>query len=74
MDQDKVEFTWVEERQNGPFREMESYVLDSKAYREQLLLQGNQFLQFVKDLDYRPYLADTVSVIQKLILRLEGEQ
>jgi hypothetical protein len=70
LNKDKVEFTWVEERQNRPFREMESYVLDSKAYREQLLLQGNQFLHFVKDLDYRPYLADTVSLVEQLILRL----
>jgi hypothetical protein len=74
LDQDQLEFTWIEERQNRPFREMESYVLDSNAYREQLLSNGRQFLQFVKDLDYRPYFSDTVSVVQKLIRCLKGER
>jgi hypothetical protein len=71
LDQDKLELKWVEERKNGPSSELESYVLDSKAYRAQLLTLGRQFLQFIRDLDYRPYFADTVSVVKSLILRLE---
>jgi hypothetical protein len=74
LDSDRISFTWIEERQNGPFREMESYVLDAQDYRKQLLLQGRKFLQFVEDLKYKPYFADTVTVVQNLILRLEGEQ
>jgi hypothetical protein len=71
LDPERLELTWVEERQNSPYRKMESYVLDTQAYRIQLLEPGKQFLQFVRDLDYRPYFADTVPVVRALMLRLE---
>jgi hypothetical protein len=69
---DKLELNWVEERQDGPSSDLESYVFDSKVYRAQLLTIGRQFVAFIRDLDYRPYLADTVSIVRGLILRLEG--
>lgn len=72
LDPNKLEITWVEERQNDPFRKMESYVFESKEYRDQLLRIGKLFLQCVKDLDYRPYLAETVPIVKELILRLEA--
>lgn len=70
IDDNQLEFTCVEERQGGGYRELESYVLDKMVYRRQVLGLGQAFLKFVEGLDYRPYFADTVKVVSELAAKL----
>jgi hypothetical protein len=72
-DGDKLEFTWVEERQNNSYREMESFSIEGSDYRTEVLKLGRQFLQFVKELDYKPYFTETVPIIKDLTLKLASE-
>jgi hypothetical protein len=70
----QLDFTWVEERQGGTYREMESFKIDASEYREQVQRIGREFLEFIKGLDYKPYFADTVPVVERLMARLEQSE
>jgi hypothetical protein len=68
---DQLDFTWVEERKGDTYREMESFSIPKDKYREQVMQVGRQFMQFIEGLDYRPYFADTVAIVEELMARLE---
>ncbi len=68
---EQVELIHVEERSNGAYRELESFVLPEETYRDQVRQLGKQFLEFIEGLDYRPYFSKTVEVVRKLATRLD---
>ncbi|MDF2719944.1 MAG: hypothetical protein K0R28_6869, partial [Paenibacillus sp.] len=70
---EEAEWTLVEEAEDRSFREHESYVISLAECRQQLIGLGERFLAFVEPLDYRPYFADTVPVVQELVERLKRE-
>ncbi|PYI50807.1 hypothetical protein [Paenibacillus flagellatus] len=69
---EEAEWTLVEESEDGTYREQESYAVPLGECREQLIELGERFLAFVGPLDYRPYFADTVPVVQELVDRLKA--
>jgi hypothetical protein len=67
-----IRLTEVQERQGAGYRTVGEYELPATEYREALLQAGRQFLAFVEGRDYRPYLADTVSIVHRLVAELEA--
>jgi hypothetical protein len=70
----QVELTHVEERQNGPHRELEGFVIAAKEYKDQVKPLGEKFLSFIDGLDYRPYMSETVPVVRELLARMNAEK
>ncbi|WP_409342268.1 hypothetical protein [Paenibacillus sp. MBLB4367] len=70
----RLDIREVDERQGDEYRTLDHFVVDARAYREQVLKAGRTFLDFVAELDYRPYFADTVAVVRELVKRLEAAQ
>jgi hypothetical protein len=60
----------VDERQGDDYRVAGEYEVLVEEYRQQVEEIGSHFLQFVHDLDYRPYLAETVEIIEALLAKL----
>jgi hypothetical protein len=60
----------VDERQNDHYRVAGEYKVLAEDYRRQVEAIGCYYLQFVRDLDYRPYLLNTVEIIEGLLKRL----
>jgi hypothetical protein len=60
----------VEERKDDTYRQLADYTVDIDKYRKAVLLAGLQFLEFVRPLDYRPYFAETVPVVTRLVEEL----
>lgn len=60
----------VDERQDDHYRVAGEYRVSVREYRQQVAAIGDDFLQFVRDLDYRPYLSETVEVIEALLAKL----
>ena len=60
----------VDERQDDDYRVAGEYEVLVEEYRQQVEEIGSHFLQFVHDLDYRPYLAETVEIIEALLAKL----
>ncbi|UKS27455.1 hypothetical protein LOZ80_00440 [Paenibacillus sp. HWE-109] len=69
----QVELIEVEERTNGTYRELETHRISSKDYTKQVLAVGETYLQFIQGLDYRPFLADTVKVVEGLVDQLHQQ-
>lgn len=61
----------LEERQHGEPREMSEYEIPLEEYRTAMARIGNQFLSFIDGLEYRPYFADTVNQMKRLVFELE---
>ncbi|TBL74006.1 hypothetical protein [Paenibacillus thalictri] len=57
----------IDERQNGESRVLAEYDVPKDEYKAEILKAGRQFLSFVEDLDYHPYLADTVRLVRGLV-------
>ncbi|UJF32319.1 hypothetical protein [Paenibacillus hexagrammi] len=70
---DQLELTNVEERPDGTYRELDSYLLDAHEYLRQVLQVGEAFLEFIQGLDYRPYFSDTVAVVSDLVGQLQQQ-
>jgi hypothetical protein len=71
-DEELITLTEVEERQNDTYRVVGEYTVTLANYREQIKQIGYQFLQFVRDLDYRPYYKDTVAIVDLLVEQLDN--
>ncbi|OPH60404.1 hypothetical protein BC351_18080 [Paenibacillus ferrarius] len=69
----QVELIAVEERTDGTYRELETHMIPSMDYRKQVVAIGETYLQFIKELDYRPYLADTVKVVEDLVHQIHQQ-
>jgi hypothetical protein len=69
------ELRWieVEQSEDGSLREMEDYKISLKQYKEQILLAGQQFLDFTQGLDYQPYFQETLQVVNKWVNRLAAD-
>ncbi|TXK84761.1 hypothetical protein FU659_06740 [Paenibacillus sp. N3.4] len=70
---ERVELQSVEERTNGTYRELETHIISSREYGKQVLAIGDTYLQYIKGLDYRPYFADTVKVVEELVNQLHQQ-
>ncbi|NEW08434.1 hypothetical protein GK047_20770 [Paenibacillus sp. SYP-B3998] len=73
LDAKQVELSYVEERGNDTYRELESYIIPSIDYSKQILVIGQAFLQYIEGLDYRPYFADTVNVVSELVDQIKQQ-
>jgi hypothetical protein len=70
-----IDETWlliseVDERQNDQYRVAGEYKVLAEEYRRQVEDIGYDYLQFVRDLDYRPYFSNTVEVVHGLLKQL----
>jgi hypothetical protein len=72
VDEELLTLIEVEERQNDTYRVVGEYTVPLADYRECVKQIGHQFLQFVRDLDYRPYYQDTVAVVALLLEQLDN--
>jgi len=71
LDGELVELRHVEERGDGTYRVLDSYILPKAEYSRQALQLGQSFLLFIEGLDYRPYYSDTVKVVTELVEQLQ---
>ncbi|WNR45593.1 hypothetical protein [Paenibacillus roseipurpureus] len=70
LSDEQLQLTYVEERSNGTYRELESYVIPSEEYRKQIAAIGDTYLKFISTLDYRPYFQDTVPIVESLVQQI----
>jgi hypothetical protein len=70
-DDELLTLTEVEERQHDIYRVVGEYTVPLADYQACVKQIGHQFLQFVRDLDYRPYYQDTVAVVALLLEQLD---
>jgi hypothetical protein len=69
-----LELTELEERQDAEPRLMGVYEVPEDVYRAQVIAAAEQFLSFVKGLDYRPYYPDTVQAVERLVHKGAAEE
>jgi hypothetical protein len=62
-----VEITELEEKQNEEPRVLGVYRIGIDEYKSQIIPVAEQYLSFVQELNYKPYFADTVGVIEQLL-------
>ncbi|MDF2959277.1 MAG: hypothetical protein K0S39_1012 [Paenibacillus sp.] len=67
LDGERIELTELEERQGAEPKILGTYTVPLDEYKAQVMAVAKQFLSFVKDLDYKPYFADTVKVVGQLV-------
>jgi hypothetical protein len=70
MDETWLQISEVDERQNDGYRIAGEYKVLVEDYRRQVEAIGRYYIQFVRDLDYRPYLSNSVDVVEGLLKRL----
>jgi hypothetical protein len=67
LDDDQVEIAEIEERQDNEPRIYDRWVIPKREYEGQILKVAEQFLDYVKVLDYRPLLTETVEIVNNLV-------
>ncbi|MDD9271260.1 hypothetical protein ACFPES_29920 [Paenibacillus sp. GCM10023248] len=72
-DRNELELISVEERGDGTHRKFENHLIAVSDYRKQVLRIGETYLAFIQGLDYRPYYADTVKVVEELVEQLHQQ-
>jgi hypothetical protein len=70
VDESWLKISEVEERFDDDYRIAGEYLVLVEEYRKQVEMIGRQFLQFVRDLDYKPYLPNTVEIVEALLSQL----
>jgi hypothetical protein len=70
LDESWLKISEVDERLNDDYRIAGEYLVLVEQYRQQVETIGRHFLQFVRDLDYKPYLSNTVEIIEALLTKL----
>jgi hypothetical protein len=70
LDEAWLQISEVDESQDDHYRVAGEYLVLVKEYRQQVAAIGYRFLQYVRDLDYRPYLANTVEIVEDLLAKL----
>ncbi|MDB5053664.1 MAG: hypothetical protein JWM44_1714 [Bacilli bacterium] len=71
IDHEWIQISEVDERLNDHYRVAGEYIVSLAEYRNQVQIIAKQFLQYVRDLDYRPFFKDTVIVVKMLLNALE---
>jgi hypothetical protein len=66
-----LQLTELEERQSGEPREQSTFLIPVQLYRQQVLAIANQYLSFIKGLDYKPYFTETVRIVCELVERAQ---
>ncbi|BFT69771.1 hypothetical protein [Paenibacillus sp. P36] len=74
LPEEQIQLISVEERTNGTYRELETHNIPADHYRKEVLEIGETYLAFIKGLDYRPYFADTVKVVEGLVHQLHQQR
>jgi hypothetical protein len=72
LDKEWLQISEVDERLNDHYRIAGEYRVLAKEYREQVEAVGKYYLQFVRHLDYRPYLHNTVEIVEALLQQLSS--
>lgn len=72
MDNGMMELTELEEREQGPAKELGTYCISTASYKAQVIAIARTYLDFVEGLDYRPYFANTIEVIRGLLAAEEA--
>jgi hypothetical protein len=70
IDETWLQISEVDERQNDHYRVAGEYKVLIEEYSQQVEAIGRDYLEFVRDLDYRPYLSNTVEVVERLLKQL----
>jgi hypothetical protein len=70
---DEVLWIEIEESETGSRRNVDDFTLPKPVVQAQLILIGEQFLEFIKDKAYQPYFSNTVAVVEGLLEKLKGE-
>jgi hypothetical protein len=70
VDETWLQISEVDERIDDHYRIAGDYMVMVKEYRQQVEMIGRHFIQFVHDLDYKPFLSDTVEIVENLLAKL----
>jgi hypothetical protein len=70
LDKNWLKISEVDERFDDDYRIAEEALVLIEEYRQQVETIGHYYLQFVRDLDYKPYLPDTVEIVEGLLTQL----
>jgi hypothetical protein len=70
----EIEFTEIEERQNGPQRIFQKWVINSQEYTEEVIRFAEQFLEFVEPLDYQPFFPQSLERIGELLKYIKNKK
>ncbi|MEW9668500.1 hypothetical protein [Ammoniphilus sp. 3BR4] len=67
LSEDKIEIMEIEERVNGEYRLYQKWIISKAEYAQEVLRFAEQFLSFVKPLDYVPFFPQSVNTIKEFI-------
>lgn len=67
LDDDRIKLTEVEETAAGEYRELGTYLVSAREYRQQIITMAEKFLKFMENKNYRPLFPDTINVIKQLL-------
>jgi hypothetical protein len=70
MDQNLLKISEVDERIDDDYRIAVEALVSAEEYRKQVETIGHYYLKFVRDLDYKPYLSNTVEIVEGLLTQL----
>jgi hypothetical protein len=70
VDESWLKISEVDERFGDDYRIAGEYLVLLEEYRQQVETIGRHFLQFVRELDYKPYLPNTVEIVEALLSKL----
>jgi hypothetical protein len=70
LDERWLKISEVDERFKDDYRVAGEYLVLVEEYRQQVEAIGRHFLQFVRDIDYKPYLPNTVEIVEALLTKL----
>lgn len=68
-----ITLTEIEEREDDDYREFGSYSISIDVYAQQVSQAAKQFLVFIENKNYHPYLQETLPVIRRLVNRVDQE-
>jgi hypothetical protein len=72
LSDNELEITEVEEKENDDYRIYQSWIISKTEYGRQVINLAEQFLNFVRPLDYRPFLPKTVNIVDDLLEQIKG--
>jgi hypothetical protein len=73
LSEDELKITEVDEQQNEDYRVYQSWIISKKDYAQKVVGLADQFLHFVRPLDYRPFLPNTVEIIEALLKEIRSQ-
>jgi len=70
LDESWLKINEVDERFDDDYRIAGKLWFLIEEYRLQVEMIGHNYLQFISDLDYKPYLPNTVEIVEGLLTKL----